>query len=287
MRPARALWAYLIFVFLGAALIAPWVFHALESFGFAGIPFRRVLDRCLLILALVGLWPFVKALGIRSREELGLPRRPGISADVGAGFLFGTVLLGLAAALALAAGAARWDITRTPAAWLKQVPSALATAVVVALLEEILFRGAIFGALRRTWNDLGALWLSSGIYAILHFFARPENPDIIRWDSGFTVLGRMLAGFTQMELVFPGFFSLTLLGIILALAFQRTGALYMSMGIHAALVFWLKLFAFGTNPSQTANQHFWGTEKLTDGRFCFGLLLIATIWFARRPNRAA
>ena len=173
----------------------------------------------------------------------------------------------------------------SPTAWLKQIGAALLTAIIVALLEETLFRGAIFTALRRAWNDRAALWTSSAIYAIVHFFARPESTTIIEWNSGFMVLGRMLRGFTELQTVLPGFFSLTLLGVIFTLAFKRTSALFLSMGLHAALIFGVKLFNFGANTDPTANLWFWGTEKLVDGWFCFLLLLGATLWFALKPAR--
>jgi hypothetical protein len=89
----------------------------------------------------------------------------------------------------------------------------------------------------------------------------------------------MCAGFSDFQQVVPGFFSLTLLGVILALAFRRTGALFMSMGIHAGVVFWVKLYGFATNTTTNANTWFWGTEKLVDGWFSFVLLIITTTIF--------
>lgn len=280
MRPARALWAYLLLIFLGGALIAPWVYHLVP--GLERVPFRRVVDRCLLILALLGLYPFLKALGFKSFAEIGWKRYPHLWRDLGRGLLIGTLLLATAAGVSLATGAANIDSSRTAAGWIKQIPSALMTAVVVALLEETLFRGAIFSALQRTWKASGALWVSSGLYAILHFFARPENPAVVEWNSGLVVLGRMLAGFAEFQTVVPGFLSLTLLGIIFVRAYQQTGALFLSMGIHAGLVFWVKLFGFGANIAPGANVWFWGTEKIYDGWFCFLLITAATIWFWRK-----
>jgi uncharacterized protein len=277
MRAGTALWAYLLFVFVGAALLAPWI-----AFGLQGVmeaPFRRIVNRCLLGLALIGIWPLIKALGFRSWAEIGLRKGRPIFRDMGAGLLIGTVLLGLAAGSSIAVGVAAWDPRGILA---KQIIGALLSAVVVAFLEEILFRGAIFTALRRTWNDAVALWASSGIYAIMHFFARPADPARIEWYSGFTVLGGMLRGFTEFQTVVPGFLSLTLLGVIFALAFKKTGVLWLPMGIHAALIFWVKLFGSGTNPAPEANVWFWGTEKLVDGWFCFILLSLAVVWFSRR-----
>lgn len=283
MRPTRALLAFLIFVFAGGALISPWIYHALVGFGWSNIPFRRVVDRCLLVLALIGLWPFVSALGVRSRAELGLRKSPTLAKDLVTGLAIGSVLVVLAAAVSLTVGASHW-IPRT--GWMKQITSALTTAVVVATLEEILFRGAIMTALTRVSGALAGIVVSSSLYGILHFFGRPENPATVDWKAGFVVLGRMFSGFTDFQQVIPGFFSLTLLGVILALAFRRTAALYLSMGIHAGLIFWVKLFGFATDTTANANTWFWGTEKLVDGWFCFILLAITTIAFARMKPRA-
>jgi membrane protease YdiL (CAAX protease family) len=284
MRPARAVLGFLIFVFVGAALISPWIYHWLVAAGFTGIPFRRVVNRCLIGLALIGLWPFVKSLGVRSSAELGLKKYPLLGRDLARGLFIGSALLVLAAAVSLSVGASHW-VPR--GGWGKQIGSALATAVTVAMLEEILFRGAIMTAFTRIWGAVAGVVISSGLYGILHFFGRPDNPDLVNWKAGFVVLGRMLAGFTDFQQVVPGFFSLTLLGVILALAFRRTGALFMSMGIHAGLVFWVKLFGFATDTTASANTWFWGTEKLVDGWFCFILLAITTVCFAKIKPRPA
>jgi hypothetical protein len=57
------------------------------------------------------------------------------------------------------------------------------------------------------------------------------------------------------------------------------------MGIHAAVVFWVKLFGFGADTDANANTWFWGTEKLVDGWFCFILLAITMICFAKLKPR--
>ena len=78
--PLSIIVLYLLAVFLGAALISPR-FHATAQFlaensrrfdGLAQLPFHRYVDRSLLLLAVVGLPVFVKALRFRSAQELGL-----------------------------------------------------------------------------------------------------------------------------------------------------------------------------------------------------------------------
>src|SRR5688500_11900833 len=160
MRPAHALCLYILFVFVGAALLAPWLHHALEALGYTGILFRRVVARCLLILALLGLWPLIRVLGIRSFAEIGWRRYPKMPRDLATGLAIGSTLLILAAGISLAVGASEFDASRDASRWLKQIFSALTTAIIVSILEETLFRGAIYAALQRTWNTLAALWTS-------------------------------------------------------------------------------------------------------------------------------
>src|SRR4030095_14050342 len=73
----RAILIYLVVVFGGGALIAarcfwpaqrltnPWPHLAWLSH----VPFHRYVHRSLLVLALVGLWPLVRSLGVRSLRD--------------------------------------------------------------------------------------------------------------------------------------------------------------------------------------------------------------------------
>src|SRR5690242_18329191 len=65
MRPMRSLLVYLAVVFLGAAMLSPWVYWLAQSgAGHSGVlarlsaqPFHRYVNRCLLALAIIGLSP--------------------------------------------------------------------------------------------------------------------------------------------------------------------------------------------------------------------------------------
>ena len=101
MRPVRAVGLYLALVFLGGALIAPWVYALVQSAsGFlpglqalAAKPFPRYVNRSFLILGLAGLWPFLRATGLSSARSIGLGRRPDWLSQIGWGFLFGLISL--------------------------------------------------------------------------------------------------------------------------------------------------------------------------------------------------
>ena len=69
MRPVRSLLIYAGVVFLGGALLAPWLSWGVQSLAahlpefqkLADHPFHRYVNRALLGLALIGLWPLLRS----------------------------------------------------------------------------------------------------------------------------------------------------------------------------------------------------------------------------------
>ncbi len=277
MRPVRSWVIYLAVVFLGGALLAPWLYWAAqwgaENFtslhGLAGKPFHRYVNRALLGLALAGLWPLLKGLGLRSWREVGLGKPEW--GKVAAGFAAGFVSLAVVAAGAVLAGARTIQVDAARVGHI--AGSAALTAALVAVLEEVVFRGALFGGLRKSFHWKPALLVSSAGYALVHFFERTEYAAPVRWTSGLELLPQMLRGFGDVQMLVPGFFNLTLAGLILGLAYQRTGNLYASIGLHAGWIFWLKSYGAFTRPVAEANVWLWGTHKLVDGWIALVVLL--------------
>lgn len=287
MRPLRALVIYVVVVFIGGALIAPWLYWLCQHFAstfphLAASPFHRYVNRSLLGLALLGLWPLLRSLGATSLREVGLVWPAGQWKKLGAGFLLGFVSLAVAAFAALAFGARQLDPHLATGALVGKLFSAALTAVVVAVLEEILFRGAIFGALRKMFHWVFALVVSSMIYAIVHFMQSADVAGSVTWLSGLQLLPRMLAGFGDVQALVPGFFNLTLVGAMLALAYQRTGNLYFSIGLHGGWIFWLKSCGAITRQVAAASA-WWGTSKLIDGWMALVVLAAALLVFTRLP----
>jgi membrane protease YdiL (CAAX protease family) len=281
MRPIRSLAVYILVVFVGGALTAPWLYWLAQSLAqtfphLAQNPFHRFVNRSLLILALAGLWPLLRSLGATTLRDLGLVKPSGQWKRLGAGFLFGFVSLALVAGAALLAGARTAAEDLHPGNIGPKLLGAALTAVVVSLLEEILFRGAIFGALRKAFDWITALTVSSMIYALVHFLARAEIAGPITWHSGLELLPRMLRGFGNLQEIVPGFFNLTVAGALLALAYQRTGNLFFSIGLHGGWIFWLNSYRVLTKETAGASSGFWGTYKLIDGWLAL-LVLAATL----------
>lgn len=288
MRQGVATVAFILSIFALAAAVAPVIYFLMQWVGtfsprlasIADSPFHRYVNRCLLLFALIGLWPFLWTAGVRSWRQLGLGDPRGHVREAFAGFLIGFASLAIAALLNLAFGGRAWDHEVSIGAFVASVFRAAIAALLVAVIEEIFFRGALFGTLRRDLPWIHALVISSFVYAILHFFRRPDPPDAITWTSGFTTLIEMMRGFGDGNELAPGLINLALAGIILGFAYQRTGSLYFSIGLHAGWVFWMKLYGAITE-SNTAASWFWGSRRLVDGWassfVLLGVLLVLSI----------
>lgn len=300
MRWLRSLTIYFGVVFVGGALLAPWLYWLVEwgaahmpALGeLAASPFHRFVTRMWLGLALLGLLPLLRSLGMRSWRDVGLTN-PAAAAwgSLARGFALGFGSLAVVAVIALAAGARELkpDVTM---GWLAiKLSGAALTAGVLALIEEVLFRGALFGAIRRVSLESVALAVSSALYALVHFFGRPDPPAAVNWASGLTLMPQMLRGLADVHQFVPGFFALTLAGLVLAMAYARTGTLFFSVGLHGGWIFWLKSYGLMTQANGAGGAWFWGTRRLIDGWLTVGvlvfcLLLVSRISIPAEPVRA-
>ncbi|MBM3822871.1 MAG: CPBP family intramembrane metalloprotease [Verrucomicrobia bacterium] len=288
-RTGLALLGYFTAVFLGAAILAPWL-HALVQFlaehhpawqGLASAPFHRYVNRCLLLIAIAGLWPLGRFLNLRGITGLGWTPQPAPGRELAHGFLVGWISLGI---LAWLAGAHELQTSLTLPSTLKSVGKAALSAVAVALIEESLFRGMLLGGTRPAWGPKAALWFSSSVYAITHFFRRVQHEGDIKWDSGFSVLAQMTAGFVDLPSLFPAFLNLLVAGLILGRWHLKSGSLWGPAALHAGWVFWLKMYGFLTDPVSSASPRVWGSERLIDGWIALPVLLVVYIFIARRST---
>lgn len=257
----------------GLYLVAQWgaeQFPAVEKIAYQ--PFHRYVNRCFMVIAIVGLWPLSKIARL-SLADAGWAAGKDRWKLLRQGLFVGFVSLAIPASLCVVAGERTLYLPETVALWLKHFGNAIGAAVLVSVLEEAVFRGVVFGSLKKHTTLPLALGISSGIYALVHFFERTRHEGEVIWSSGLALLPKMMRGFGEWDMIIPGFFSLTVAGIILALAVRTTGSLYFSIGLHAGWIFWLKTYKFFTRPVGETHAWFWGSGKLIDGWIAFFVLL--------------
>jgi len=228
-------------VVLGALLAPPlyWGAHWLASHGIqpwlAELHFRKFLHRGLLIAAVGLLWPTIKWISMPGWGALGLQPNPRRKQDLLVGFLASfLIMVGLALVLM------QLEIyrVRSEIRW-GQLGSVVVSAGVVSVLEEGLFRGAIFGLVSRAINKWWTLFFVSGLYSILHFLKPEEQlPEghTVGWLSGFELIPGAFNQFSEPWLVLGGFATLFVVGWILGYARIRTASLWMPIGLHAGWI---------------------------------------------------
>ncbi|MFM1769960.1 MAG: hypothetical protein RJA22_2489 [Verrucomicrobiota bacterium] len=291
MHPMRSVGIYALVVFVGGALAGPWLYWLARWLGEAvpdwrelgEKPFNRYVLRSMMLLAVAGLWPLLRSLGARSWTELGLSPWHGQARRFLHGLTLGFASLAAVALLGVLSGSRVLD-GGWMGGWWSRLPGIAATALVIGALEEMLYRGAIYGGMRRSQPWPRALAVSSAIYAAAHFLRSAPSPAEVHWWSGLGQLLRMAEGFSRLDVLLPGIVSLWLAGMVLGLAYERTGSLYFSIGLHVGWVFWLRSYGYMTDRRAGAAEWLWGSGKLYDGCIALVALLVAG-WVVQQVGR--
>lgn len=257
--------------------------HATGPLAFLSQQFRRYFDRAILVAAFALLWPLGRSLQIRKLNELGLQPDPARWRHFCMGLFISMTSVIILGAIALQFGGYAFV---TPIPWIK-IALLPISAVVVAVIEETLFRGVLQGLVRSS-NKIAFLFVPA-LYAIVHFLKPPGDAfsqTQITWDSGFVQTRLALWQFTDLKLVAGGFLTLFLVGIILAYARQKTRALWLPIGLHAG---WI-IAKMGFTKIASGNGHGWpwfGVDLLTG--LAPVLVLFFTgivIWLWLRPIKS-
>ena len=157
---------------------------------------------------------------------------------------------------------------KTPATG-KFLRATLIPAVAAPLLEEWLFRGLLLGLWLKFSRPLAACLGTSLFFAFVHFLDPPAGSrvaDPAAALAGFELLGKILRHFTDPRFFVTDFATLFVIGMILAWARVRTGALWFSIGLHAGWILAFKSFNLLYRTVPDHPLHPWGVgEDLRSG----------------------
>jgi membrane protease YdiL (CAAX protease family) len=211
LRPGRFLWARVLLwsVVFGAALWIAYKFvkGAIIGLGLGGTGLPTTIG----VLATLALYTAsVRLIERRSPDELGLAQ---LAPELALGVTFGAVLFSVIMAVLLAIGAYAMTGPTAAAPWLPLADS------LEGIVEELIFRGAIFRLVSSIFGAWWALGLSSALFGAWHL-VKP-GADLI------AVLGVMFAG-----------------GIPMTALYIVTGRLWASIGYHMAWNF-TEAYVFG------------------------------------------
>lgn len=225
--------------FLASAL----AYIAVSVFGDA-ISFRTVLKKSMQFFLVLSIFPLMSWLKF-NKTDLGFVGYPLFFRQISQGIGIGIVTLLPVLAVLYGLGVHVIDGSKpwTPV-WLgKRLALDYLLAMLIAIVEEPLFRGILFTGLSQKMPVTRAIAISAFYYAGLHFVN--SNIEIPAQNaglfSGFILLGDAFGNVFNWHYLSP-FIALYVVGVVLGLlrAYVKTG-LGICIGCHAAWVWQIKL----------------------------------------------
>lgn len=237
-----ALWKWIL-LFIGGAILFLLLYIVTQSVSAieAGTPLKILISVISASLLVVAYAIIVGKVEKRKTDELALPFVGSWSAR---GFLLGTAYFAIITAILVIAGMYRVDECDFKAVSLLTY---LISFLVVAVGEELLFRGIVFRMIAERWNVAVALIVSSLFFGAMHI----GNQDADIWASIAIAIEA---------------------GLLLGAAYAFSGNLWFPIGIHWAWNFMEgNIFGFPVSGSITdyrlLNPSISGPGILTGGDF--------------------
>ena len=226
---------------LFATVATPWV----------GLSWWKVFRRCVSVASALSLWFVVTRLEGRSLRSYGFSGATPAKRQFWLGILLGVCSLLALLVIGFAGGLCRFNLS--PESWklVRTVVGFLPAAVLIGVLEELVFRGFLLQQLL-SWSQPSALLISSLAYSLVHVRVRTMDVSI-----GLELIG------------------LFLLGGLLALTYVRTKQLYLGVGLHAILAYGARINKLFLEFPDLSLAWLSGTNRLINGLLGWSVLLLA------------
>ena len=204
----RPIWSFLLSFGLSLAAFTLCTFLVAAITGDHILRFEAIF-RPLLVVVLFAIYSWLLTIADQVESNkvavLGFPRAPGWKRQLGGGCLLGTILTSLAVIPIVIWGDLNISIHLNSGALLR---AAIGLVVLIfgALAEEMMFRGYPFQRLEEAIGPVGAIAVFSVLFGLVHL----TNPNASVW----------------------GLINTVLIGVVLAVAYLRTRALWLPWGLH-------------------------------------------------------
>jgi len=235
--------------------------------------FHRLVTRTLLICILAVFLPgrsHPRTWGAALRN-MGV-RGPAGLQDLASGSAASLMVFTIVLALSWASGGRH--LAQGQVDWALALLEALLAGFGVAILEETVWRGYLRGV-------LGAA-LSSFLYAAVHYFrpldGSPAAPGPYDPFMAVRRLPEMFQSFTEPRHLTLGMLSLFIFGMVLCRLRERTGTLWLSIGVHAGFVFCIALYRGVLQDVASGSLWIYGGTRIYDG--ALGLAAVTLLWWA-------
>ena len=251
--------AYFAIALLSGAAISYPVYALLSNW--VELDFKSVVGRCVL-LAVIILFVFLyKKFNFSTWRDLGYSTsKKQFYTDIIKGIGFGILIMS-PVVIGLLITKNRiidtgWELSALNI--IDILTSALLSGLLIGLLEETLFRGAMLSAIKRQSSTVMAITATSAFYALVHFMQPTTKIDSnsLDWTSGFILLKSAVASLVNISQILDSLIALFLAGVLLCIVRLRTNRIAICIGIHAGWVVVIKVLKRVTNSDSDADYAF-------------------------------
>ncbi len=258
MRTIATVLCLIIFALLSGAFLAVPVHNLLHPV--IDQPFHKIISHISILCGFLFIFLYLRINNILNREITGFAIDPSfIKRDLITGISAGIGIMIMLEALLLIMGVHQFEvyIDFSLQTFIFVLLKAMLTGLLVGLIEETLFRGALLGGLCAKTGTMPAVVTSSLIYSAVHFIkyrALPVDAEI-DWHTGLEMLPEAFSRFGDPAII-DTFLSLFAFGVLLSLVRLKNGNIIQCIGLHAGVVFAIKLINYITDFSPGSRLYF-------------------------------
>ena len=241
MRQIILLLVFILFAFVCGSLLSYPVYR-LSQLAIS-IPFNKIVSQLVSLCGLLFVFLYLRVNKILDRNTAGFGfTGTAVPRDFVTGLFTGIMIMIVLITVLMLLGTHHVEPELQPGIkfFTTMLVKAVFAGLVVALIEETLYRGALLGGLQKTTGIITAILASSLIYAAVHFIKFPVLNTEIYWYSGFTVMSGAFFRFGDPA-IFDSLLALFAFGILLSMIRLHKGNVIQCMGVHAGVVMAIKI----------------------------------------------
>ncbi len=158
---------------------------------------------------------------------------------------------------------------------------AIIAGLLIGLIEESIFRGALFSGLYKQTGAVITVFFSSLVYATVHFIRYRDLPPEtdIGWFTGISMMPEAFRRFHEWSIT-DYFLTLFIFGVLLGLLRLKHRNIAACIGVHAGIVMLIKIGDYFTNRTHNSNYDYLVSQyNSTFGWMSFTVILMFTIFY--------
>ncbi len=207
------------------------------------------------------------------------------------GFVYGMIIMLIIEVLLLLLGIHEIDTSRSIsiALFMERLTKAILAGLLIGLVEESIFRGALFTGLYKQTGAVVTVFFSSLVYSAVHFIRYRDLPGDtdIGWLTGIGMMPEAFRRFHEWSIV-DYFLTLFIFGVLLGLLRLKHRGIAACIGVHAGIVMLIKLGDYYTNRAHNSNYDYLVSQyNSTFGWMSFIVILLFTVFYLVKLNTSS